>query len=108
MQYSKERLTVAERLTRLHVEFRLIIGLVAMTCSALLYSPLIHARKSQLHELNMQFNIPSPCKPPPEDIATQAVLEKVAEDINQENGVNAITSCLSIEGMPLPRFVFFK
>jgi len=56
----------------------------------------------------MQFNIPSPRKPLPEDIATQAVLEKVAEDVNQENGVNAITLCLSIEGMPLPRFVFFK
>ncbi|KIM60418.1 hypothetical protein SCLCIDRAFT_16346 [Scleroderma citrinum Foug A] len=58
--------------------------------------------KSHLHKLNKQFNIPSSRKPPPEDIATQAILEKVAEDINQENSVNTITACLSMEGMPLP------
>ncbi|KAI6143714.1 hypothetical protein BKA82DRAFT_4331170 [Pisolithus tinctorius] len=51
--------------------------------------------KTYLHALNKQFNVPSPCKPPSEDIVTQAVLVKVAEDINQEIGVNAITSCLN-------------
>ncbi|KAH7889503.1 hypothetical protein F5I97DRAFT_1844707 [Phlebopus sp. FC_14] len=83
--YSKERLTVAERLTRLHVEFGLSIG------------------KTRLHALNKQFGVPSTCKLPPEDIATQAILEKVADDVNQVNGVNAITSRLSTEGIPLPR-----
>ncbi|KAI6141891.1 hypothetical protein BKA82DRAFT_961745 [Pisolithus tinctorius] len=83
-QYSKEWLTVPECLMRLCIEFKLVIG------------------KTYLHALNKQFNVPSPCKPPSEDIVTQAVLVKVAEDINQEIGVNAITSCLSTEGMPLP------
>ncbi|KAH7885579.1 hypothetical protein F5I97DRAFT_1887020 [Phlebopus sp. FC_14] len=83
--YSKERLTVAERLTRLHVEFGLSIG------------------KTRLHALNKQFGVPSTHKLPPEDIATQAILEKVADNVNQVNGVNAITSRLSTEGIPLPQ-----
>ncbi|KAI6002579.1 hypothetical protein F5J12DRAFT_839977 [Pisolithus orientalis] len=60
-------------------------------------------KKSRLHELNKQCDGPSPRKPPPTDIATQAVLEKVANDVNQANGVRTITSLSSSEGMPLPR-----
>ncbi|KAI6032627.1 hypothetical protein F5J12DRAFT_795520 [Pisolithus orientalis] len=84
-QYAKERLTVQERLARLNSELQLTV------------------KKSRLHELNKQFDVPSPRKPPPTDIATKAVLEKVANDVNQANGVRTITSLLSSEGMPLPR-----
>ncbi|KIO00039.1 hypothetical protein M404DRAFT_16415 [Pisolithus tinctorius Marx 270] len=67
-QYAKERLMVQECLARLNSEFQLTV------------------KKSRLHELNKQFNVPSPQKPPPTDIATQAVLDKVVNDVNQANG----------------------
>ncbi|KAI6006249.1 hypothetical protein F5J12DRAFT_833230, partial [Pisolithus orientalis] len=83
-QYAKEPLMVQEHLARLNSEFQLTV------------------KKSWLHELNKQFDVPSPQKPPLTDIATQAVLEKVANDVNQANGVRMITSLLSSEGMPPP------
>ncbi|KAF8833895.1 hypothetical protein BDN67DRAFT_873021, partial [Paxillus ammoniavirescens] len=55
--------------------------------------------KSRLHELNKQFDIPSVRKPPSPKLATQAVLKKVAQDVNQANGVYAITSLLSNNGI---------
>ncbi|KAI6142393.1 hypothetical protein BKA82DRAFT_4438126 [Pisolithus tinctorius] len=73
-QYAKERLMVQECLARLNSEFQLTV------------------KKSRLHELNKQFNVPSPQKPPPTDIATQAVLDKVVNDVNQANGCDPYVS----------------
>jgi predicted class III extradiol MEMO1 family dioxygenase len=47
--------------------------------------------------------MPTVQKPPPADIATQAVLEKIAEDTAQMCGVGTISTLLSNEGMLLPR-----
>ncbi|KAF5325449.1 hypothetical protein D9619_009977 [Psilocybe cf. subviscida] len=86
LQYAKERLTVAQRLERLRAEHNLDI------------------KKSRLAELNLKFNIPSVRKPPPPEIATQAVLEVVANDIEQRNGVGTIGVRIANEGvMILPR-----
>lgn len=66
------------------------------------------SRASLLYKLNNKFSVPSPRKPPPEDIATQAVLEKVADDPLQGRGVGTIGVLLSNEGMPLPRYVISR
>ncbi|KAF5332113.1 hypothetical protein D9611_008101 [Ephemerocybe angulata] len=84
-QYSKERLSTPERLARLKAEFNLEI------------------KDRKLYSLNKQFDVPSVRKPPPEDIATQLVLDKVAEDIAQSNGTGTILSMLANEGFLLPR-----
>jgi len=60
-------------------------------------------RKSRLAELNLKFGVPNVRKPPPADIATQAVLDKVAEDTAQTRGVGTISTLLSNEGILLPR-----
>jgi len=60
-------------------------------------------REAKLYTLNKKFSVPSVHKPPPADIATQAVLEKVGEDSLQQNGVGTIGCFLRNEGMPLPR-----
>lgn len=56
-------------------------------------------------ELNNKFNVPSPRKLPREDIATQAVLEKVANDAAQRHSVGTIMTLLDNEGVSLPRSV---
>jgi hypothetical protein len=58
-----------------------------------------------LYKLNKKFEVPSVRKPPPTDIATQAVLEKIADDPSQGHGVGTIGVLLSNEGTPLPRSV---
>lgn len=58
--------------------------------------------------LNNKFNVPSSKKPPSVDIATQAVLEKVANDPASRNGVGTIMTLLGNEGMSLPRSVELK
>jgi hypothetical protein len=63
------------------------------------------SRKSKLKELNKKFKVPSARKPPPEPVAVQAILAKVAADPAQRNGVGAIGTFLSNDGMPLPRYV---
>lgn len=57
-------------------------------------------------ELNVKFGVPSVRKPPPEHVAVQAILEKVAADPAQRNGVGAIGTFLANDGIPLPRCVF--
>ena len=66
-------------------------------------SSCLNRRKSRLFQLNSQFNVPSPRKLLPEDVAMQAVLQKVAEDVTQRNGVGAISTLLGNEGIILPR-----
>lgn len=56
--------------------------------------------------LNNKFDVPSPKKMPPVDLATQAVLEKVANDKAQRNGVGTILTLLDNDGISLPRSVF--
>jgi hypothetical protein len=58
-----------------------------------------------LYKLNKKFQVPGIRKPPPADVATQAVLEKVANDPSQGHGVGTIGILLSNEGILLPRFV---
>ncbi|KAG6907095.1 hypothetical protein DXG01_010544 [Tephrocybe rancida] len=84
-QYAREKLTVQERINRLHVEHGLDI------------------KKSKLMQLNNTYNVPSVQKLPPGDVAVQAVLDQVAKDPAQRNGVGAIGTFLSTDGMPLPR-----
>ncbi|KAJ3986983.1 hypothetical protein F5890DRAFT_1571998 [Lentinula detonsa] len=84
-QYAKERLTSDQRLQRLEQKFSLKI------------------RKTKLTNLNNKFGVPSPRRPPTSDVATQAVLEKVANDTAQRNGVGTILTLLGNEGMSLPR-----
>jgi len=62
-------------------------------------------RLTLLYNLNNKFGIPSVWKPLPPDIATQAVLEKIADDPLQGCGVGTIGVLLSNEGTPLPRSV---
>ena len=60
-----------------------------------------------LYKLNNKFGVPSVRKLPPADVATQAVLEKVANDLSQGRGVGTIGTLLSNNGIPLPRFIFY-
>jgi hypothetical protein len=102
-QYAKEKLTVNEKLDRLRVEFKLVIKWVlTFVLLSTMEVNLLH-RKTKLMELNCKFNVSTPKKPPPADVATQAILEKVAADPAQRNGVGAIGTLLSNEGMSLPR-----
>ncbi|KAF8810884.1 hypothetical protein BYT27DRAFT_7253282 [Phlegmacium glaucopus] len=84
-QYAKERLSTEQRLARLEAEHNFTI------------------KEGLLYKLNRKFNVPSVQKPPPPDIATQAVLAKVADDPSQGRGVGTIGVLLSNEGTPLPR-----
>ncbi|KAJ3746753.1 hypothetical protein DFH05DRAFT_1534510 [Lentinula detonsa] len=84
-QYAKERLPISQRLQRLEQKFSLKIG------------------KTKLTALNSKFSVPSPRKPLPTDVATQAVLEKLANDTAQRNGVGTILTLLGNDGIALPR-----
>ena len=92
-----------QRLARLKAEHGLDIKYVILTILVISYSsaPCNH-RRSLLANLNKKFDVPSVQKPPPPEIATQAVLEKVAEDPAQVNGVGTISTLLSNEGVLLP------
>ncbi len=57
-----------------------------------------------LYQLQHKFNIPSVWKPPPEEIATAYVLEKVAADVNQRNGTGTIGTLLASEGVLLHQY----
>lgn len=56
-------------------------------------------------ELNTKFAVPSTRKPPSDEVATRAVLEVVANDPAQRNGVGAIGTFLSNKGTPIARCV---
>ncbi|KAJ3742547.1 hypothetical protein DFH05DRAFT_1536392 [Lentinula detonsa] len=84
-QYAKECLPISQRLQCLEQKFSLKIG------------------KTKLTALNSKFSVPSPRKPLPTDVATQAVLEKVANDTAQRNGVGTILTLLGNDGIALPR-----
>lgn len=62
-------------------------------------------RESRLYELNKQFAVPSVRKPPPPDVATQAILEQISEDPSQRRGVGTINTLLGNEGIQIPRYV---
>ena len=62
-------------------------------------------RESRLYELNKQIAVPSVWKPPPPDVATQAILEQIAEDPSQRHGVGTINTLLGNEGIQIPRYV---
>lgn len=62
-------------------------------------------RRSKLAKLNTKFNVPSVRKPPPRDVAQQAIMAKVAEDVNQTNGTGSLKSMLANEGIQLSRCV---
>ena len=64
-------------------------------------------RDQTLYKLNRKFNVPSVRWPPPDDIATQAILEKVANDPSQRGGVGTIGTLLSNEGVAIPRSVAY-
>ncbi|KAF9523530.1 hypothetical protein CPB83DRAFT_775298 [Crepidotus variabilis] len=89
-QYAKEQLIVEDCLRRLSVEHGL--GLII--------------KKSKLAQLNKKFNVPNVRnhKPPP-DVATQAILEKVAQDTSQSNGVGTLKTLLANNRISLPRQV---
>lgn len=106
-QYSKEKLSTNQRLARLQADHGLTIAYVNSflypkpKCS--LDIPNLNGRAPTLYKLNRRFEVPSVRKMPATDIAIQAVLEKVANDISQGQGVGTIGTLLSNEGMPLPR-----
>lgn len=72
----------------------------------LLLWPLQSIRPALLYKLNKKYEVPSVRKPPPADIATQAVLAKIADDPSQGRGVGTIGVLLNNDGIPLPRFVW--
>lgn len=104
-QYAKEKLTTAQRLARLEVEHNFIIKSVNFHRSLRVISIDVLNRSALLYKLNNKFGVPSVRKLPPIDIATQAVLEKVADDPSQGRGVGTIGVLLSNDGIPLPRLV---
>lgn len=61
-----------------------------------------------MYKLNRKFNVPSIQRPLSDDIATQAVLEKVSNDVSQRRGVGTIETLLSNEGLLIPWSVFAK
>lgn len=64
-----------------------------------------YTRAQTFYKLNRKFDVPSVRRPPLPDIATQAVLEKVANDPSQQWGVGTIGTLLSNEGVAIPRSV---
>jgi len=59
-------------------------------------------------ELNNKFEVPSVRKLPTPEVVEQVILEQVAKDFAQRNGVGAIGAFLSNEGTPIPRYVFLE
>ncbi|KIJ90940.1 hypothetical protein K443DRAFT_14814 [Laccaria amethystina LaAM-08-1] len=84
-QYAKEKLSTVQCLARLEAEHDFQI------------------KPALLYKLNKKFNVLSVRKPPPADIAMQAVLAKVAEDPSQGRRVGTIGVLLSNDGTPLPQ-----
>ena len=59
-------------------------------------------------ELNNKFEIPSVRKLPAPEVVEQVILEQVAKDPAQRNGVGVIGTFLSNEGTPIPRYVYLQ
>ena len=96
-----------QRLARLEVEHNFIIKSVTSISFRVISIPDLNVinRSALLYKLNNKFGVPSVRKLLPIDIATQAVLEKVADDPSQGHGVGTIGVLLSNDGIPLPRLV---
>ena len=62
-------------------------------------------RESRLYELNKQFAVLSVWKPPLPDVATQAILEQIAEDPSQRRGVGTINTLLGNAGIQIPWYI---
>ncbi|KAF6752682.1 hypothetical protein DFP72DRAFT_1033891 [Ephemerocybe angulata] len=84
-QYASERLTVAQKRLRLAIEHSLEIG------------------ATNLWKLERRFLIPNVRRPPPDEIATEHVLQIVRADINQRRGTGTIMAILANQGVMLPR-----
>ncbi|RXW16700.1 hypothetical protein EST38_g9157 [Candolleomyces aberdarensis] len=89
-QFARERLSMQEKLACLVAEYQCSIS------------------ASTLYGLQRKFGTPSVRKPPPEDMATAYVLEKVAQDVNQQNGTGTIGTLLANEGVMIPRDLIRK
>ncbi|KAJ7231516.1 hypothetical protein C8J57DRAFT_1580727 [Mycena rebaudengoi] len=60
-------------------------------------------RHTKLKQLHKKFHIPSNRKPPPVEVARQAVIDKVQMDTLQNNGPNYFKTVLQQEGIMIPR-----
>jgi len=62
-------------------------------------------RKSKLNELERKFDVISVRKPPPLQVATQAVISEVLMNPTQTNGPSYIKDALKDRGLAVPRYV---
>ncbi|KAJ7825809.1 hypothetical protein B0H14DRAFT_2596270 [Mycena olivaceomarginata] len=60
-------------------------------------------KRTKLKELNKKFNVPRIWKPPPLEVAWQAVIDKVQMDVSQNSGPNYFKTLLQQEGLMIPR-----
>ncbi|KAJ6525586.1 hypothetical protein B0H10DRAFT_1864030 [Mycena sp. CBHHK59/15] len=58
---------------------------------------------TKLKQLHTKFDIPRIRKPPPLEVARQAVIDKVQMDVSQGNGPNYFKTVLQQEGIMIPR-----
>ncbi|KAJ7312478.1 hypothetical protein DFH08DRAFT_717654 [Mycena albidolilacea] len=62
------------------------------------------SRLTKLKQLNTKFQIPRIRKPPPIEVARQAVIDEVQLDMSQANGPNYFKTVLQQKGTMIPRF----
>ncbi len=62
-------------------------------------------RRETLRKLNNQFKIPSVRKPPPYAVSKTYVCDKLAKDVRQQNGPNAIKRALQRDHVLIPSCV---
>lgn len=103
-QYARERLSRAQKLARLGIEHDLHIGYDAC-CSVTNPQANLFCRKSKLNELERKFHVMSVRKPPPLQVATQAVISEVLKNPAQTNGPSYIKDTLKDMGLAIPRYI---
>ena len=103
-QYARERLSRAQKLARLGIEHDLYIGYDAH-CFIINPRANLFRRKSKLNELERKFRVMSVRKPPPLQVATQAVITEVLKNPAQTNGPSYIKDTLKDKGLAIPRYV---
>jgi len=64
-------------------------------------------RKTTLKKLNKEFSVPSSRKPPPIEVATQAIIDEVEKDTQQANGPCYVKSKLKDKDIAVPRYVSY-
>ncbi|KAJ7832305.1 hypothetical protein B0H13DRAFT_2256526 [Mycena leptocephala] len=62
-----------------------------------------HIKSTRLKQLMIELNVSTVRKPPPISVITTLVCDKLAQDVNQANGPDALKTFLALDGYQIPR-----